>query len=139
MQQPGLPPMKTILATNLKGGAGKTTLVRNLAVAAGRKVAVVDLDPQGSLSDWLEARESDDPTLIRGVGHDRLNDDLPQIAEAGFRLCLIDTPPSTHSWVRDAMSLANLVLIPVRPTCRVPDDWASARAPQPPGRSSISQ
>ncbi|HRY22888.1 MAG TPA: ParA family protein, partial [Geminicoccaceae bacterium] len=43
-----------------KGGAGKTTLAIQLATAmrqAGRSVAVVDIDPQGSLTAWVRLRE----------------------------------------------------------------------------------
>ena len=43
-----------------KGGSGKTTLAAHLAVAfarGGLSVAVLDVDPQGSLGEWFEARE----------------------------------------------------------------------------------
>ena len=51
--------MKTILIAAQKGGSGKTTLGRNLSVAAtqdGRNVLCLDLDPQGSLRGWWEGR-----------------------------------------------------------------------------------
>ena len=44
-----------------KGGAGKTTVAAHLAVAwsrpGQRSVAILDIDPQGSLGEWLEMRE----------------------------------------------------------------------------------
>ena len=44
-----------------KGGSGKTTLAAHLAVAlashSGEPVAILDVDPQGSLGTWFEARE----------------------------------------------------------------------------------
>ena len=42
-----------------KGGSGKTTVAVHLAVAWAEKysVAVLDVDPQGSLGEWFEARE----------------------------------------------------------------------------------
>jgi chromosome partitioning protein len=42
-----------------KGGAGKTTLAVQLATAmrqAGRSVAMVDIDPQASLTAWMRIR-----------------------------------------------------------------------------------
>ena len=59
--------MKTIVIAARKGGAGKTTLTRNLAVAAsadGLKVLCVDLDPQASLRGWWERREADAPSML---------------------------------------------------------------------------
>ena len=89
--------MKTILIAAQKGGSGKTTLTRNLAVAAaedGRNVLCLDLDPQGSLRGWWESREADSPSML-----DR--DPLPDVlrttlvaARERFDLCIIDTPPS---------------------------------------------
>jgi len=52
--------MKTILVASRKGGCGKTTLCGHLAVQAtleGKKAAILDTDPQGSLADWWNERE----------------------------------------------------------------------------------
>ena len=59
--------MKTLVIAAQKGGAGKTTLARNLAVAAaqdGQRVLVLDLDPQQSLRAWWRGRESDAPMML---------------------------------------------------------------------------
>ena len=56
--------MKVISFTNQKGGAGKSTLAINLAVAAeraGEKVCIVDLDPQGTIGNWYNIRTSETP------------------------------------------------------------------------------
>ena len=57
-----------ITVAQQKGGAGKTTLAASLAAAyAGtRKVAVLDIDPQGSLANWhrLRAARTPAPALI---------------------------------------------------------------------------
>ena len=52
---------KIVTIAQQKGGAGKTTVSVHLAVAwsamKGKSVALVDVDPQGSLGEWFEARE----------------------------------------------------------------------------------
>jgi chromosome partitioning protein len=44
-----------VVVGNLKGGSGKSTLVINLAGAlasTGRRIAILDCDPQGTSSSW---------------------------------------------------------------------------------------
>ena len=114
--------MKTVLIAAQKGGSGKTTLARNLAVAAseeGRNVLCLDLDPQGSLRGWWESRESEAPGMLdRDPRPDGLRAALDAV-QTRFDLCIIDTPPAASGWLREALMAADLVLIPVRPS---PDD-----------------
>lgn len=120
--------MKTIVIAAQKGGAGKTTLARNLAVAAahdGRTVLCLDLDPQGSLRAWWESREVDMPAMLdRDPTPDALRATL-NAAQAQFDLCIIDTPPAAPEWLTEALRAADLVLIPVRPS---PDDLRAVGA-----------
>jgi chromosome partitioning protein len=47
---------RTIAIWHEKGGTGKSTTAVNLAsalAARGRRVLVVDLDPQGTATDWI--------------------------------------------------------------------------------------
>lgn len=120
--------MKTIVIAAQKGGAGKTTLARNIAVAAshdGREVLCVDLDPQGSLRAWWECREADTPAMLdRDPAPNALAATLAA-AKAQFDLCIIDTPPAAPEWLTEALGAADLVLIPVRPS---PDDLRAVGA-----------
>ena len=117
-----------ILVASRKGGAGKTTLTRNLAVAAareGRGVLLLDLDPQQSLRNWWQGRGKPD---IQMLDRDPSPEALPRVLEGArdrVGLVLIDTPPSSVAWLGAAMQAADLVLIPVRPS---PDDLRAVGA-----------
>lgn len=120
--------MQTILVSSQKGGSGKTTLVRNLSVAAsndGRTVLCLDLDPQGSLRGWWDSREAETPAMLdRDPAPHALRATL-DAAKAQFDLCIIDTPPAALEWLSEALGVADLVLIPVRPS---PDDLRAVGA-----------
>ena len=120
--------MRTIVVAAQKGGAGKTTLARNLAVAAtydGQSVLCLDLDPQGSLRAWWEGREAEAPAMLdRDPAPEALAATL-KAAEAQFDLCVIDTPPAAPEWLSGTLAAADLVLIPVRPS---PDDLRAVGA-----------
>jgi len=109
-----------VAVVSQKGGAGKTTIARNLAVAAGRdgwSVGVVDTDPQGSLSGWHDRRAADTPLVAALQGP--LSDAVGALSEAGCDLIFIDTPPQQHPVIGEAVAAAALALTPVRPS---PDD-----------------
>ena len=58
--------MHTIAIVSRKGGAGKTTVAVHLAAAAeqaGRRAAILDVDPQASASAWSDRREADRPEV----------------------------------------------------------------------------
>ena len=120
--------MKTLVIAAQKGGAGKTSVCRNLAVQAaqeGQRVLCLDLDPQASLRGWWEHRDQDAPAMLdRDPVPARLGATL-DAARSGFDLCLIDTPPAAPAWLREAVGHADLVLIPVRPS---PDDLRAVGA-----------
>lgn len=111
--------MKTIVIASQKGGAGKTTLAAHLAVVAEQEgvgpAVLIDTDPQGSLSAWWNAREADLPALA-SASLGELPAKLEALASAGFKLAVIDTPPAITEAIRDVVRLADLVLIPTRPS-----------------------
>jgi chromosome partitioning protein len=113
--------MHIIVVASQKGGAGKTTLLRSLAVATQQMVgttAILDTDPQGSLTSWWNRRESATPVLIR-IDPADLDAGIAKLAAAGIEYLFIDTPPSVHPLLADLLARATLALIPVRPS---PDD-----------------
>ncbi|HUB95835.1 MAG TPA: ParA family partition ATPase [Stellaceae bacterium] len=113
-----------------KGGAGKTTLAAHLALAwaaKGRRVAVIDIDPQASLSTWFQHRRERQRGLER---------DIDVAAITGWRVTaeverqarshdvvLVDSPPHAATEARIAVRAAGLVLIPVQPSPM--DLWAT--------------
>jgi chromosome partitioning protein len=111
--------MKTLVLASQKGGAGKTTLAAHLAIEAERggagPVVLIDTDPQGSLSAWWNTREADTPALASAKLAE-LPGKLEALAAAGFSLAVIDTPPAITAAIRDVVKLADLVLIPTRPS-----------------------
>jgi chromosome partitioning protein len=114
--------MQVLTLASRKGGAGKTTLARHLAVEAERqgvgRVALIDFDSMRGLTRWWEVRSADTPERV-DVASGGLATALPQLLEAGFALVVIDTPPSAEGEVAAAVAVADLVLVPVRPS---PDD-----------------
>src|SRR6058998_2763410 len=111
--------MQKIVIASQKGGPGKTTLAANLSVAAERAghgpAVVIDTDPQQTLSTWWKARGDEAPKLAT-VGIREIPDKLKALDQLGFSYCLIDTPPALTEQNRQVLKLADLVLIPTRPS-----------------------
>jgi chromosome partitioning protein len=111
--------MKILVVASQKGGAGKTTIAAHLAVMAESAghgpVAMIDTDPQASLAKWWNKREA--PTPIFSVATVQgLRGHLDKLAEAGFKLAIIDTPPAVTTTISAVIAEADLVLIPTRPS-----------------------
>ncbi len=111
--------MYTIVAASQKGGSGKTTLSGHLAVEAHRagagEIALIDTDPQGSLAGWWNARQAPAPHFVRSGLMD-LESTLAELARAGIRIAVIDTPPAITQSISQVVAHADLVLVPTRPS-----------------------
>ena len=108
-----------------KGGVGKTTLSLNIAAhhaMQGRRVLVVDADPQGSALTWSTMRERSPLFPVVGMAKPSLHRDLPTIA-ADYDLTVIDGAPRVNDLGRAAILASDLVLIPVQPSPF--DVWAA--------------
>jgi len=119
-----------ISLASLKGGSGKTTLSVHLAAAiaaGGRRVVLIDADPQGSASDWSAAREDSPPFPVVGMARNTLHRDLAPLLE-DYDHCVIDTPPRVSALARSALLASDIVLIPVQPSSY--DVWAAAETVQ---------
>jgi chromosome partitioning protein len=107
--------VKTIAFIAQKGGVGKTTLAVNLAVSAGPKAALFDLDSQESAVIWADRRKAESPH-VEFLTERRLPDGLKAAEAQGFTLAIIDTPPAAGPQAFTAAQAADLVLIPCRPS-----------------------
>ena len=114
---------KVIAFSNQKGGSGKSTLSANLAVLwsnSGYKVAVIDADPQKSLTYWLSERKkyygADD------IGNNFYNFDIRNLTDEvkkikrKYDFIIIDSPPAITLETLQIIKASNGVFVPVQPS-----------------------
>lgn len=122
---------KRLLVAGPKGGIGKTTLARNMAVAAaldGLAVATLDLDAQRSLTKWYGKRPVDMAPITHfeaGMVVQDVKDAMAGIV--GFDIVIIDTPPSIEDHPEAFAILAASADLILVPTGQSDDDLDSVR------------
>jgi chromosome partitioning protein len=116
-------PARWLILASAKGGSGKTTAARNLAVQAadvGLNVLLIDLDRQQTLTQWFQRRPADAKALqllklpLRDF-EENVTDIDRGIVEEGIDLVIVDTPPGVEEQavpVRILLRKATLVLVP---------------------------
>lgn len=112
-----------IAVTNLKGGVGKSTLSRNLAVyfaMQGEKTCIIDTDiEQRTTCDWRTRREADTETKVDVFpmsSTDGLVNDIKTHRNNGYRVIIIDGVPQLEKVTTKLILLANFLIIPITPS-----------------------
>jgi chromosome partitioning protein len=110
--------LQVIVLASRKGGVGKTTLSSHLAVeaesAGAGRVALADMDPQGGLAAWYNARASETPIFVDASKG--LSAAVRACRVEGIEIMFVDTPPSIADVIGAVMKEADLVVVPVRPS-----------------------
>ena len=119
--------MRTIAFVTQKGGSGKSTLCIGLAIAArqsGASVCILEMDRQGTISDWVELRGTAAPEAaseaaqieVAQIDIAEMEAVLTRLADCGYDYVLIDTPGALGPETRAAIRAADLCVVPSRPT-----------------------
>lgn len=119
--------MKIIAVINEKGGTGKSTIATNLATAlhrSGKKVVLVDADPQGTARDWRDASPegADLPPVVAIDRAQLLQGSLQTLASSDF--VVIDGPAKANDMAAAIIRVSHVALIVIQPSGA--DLWASA-------------
>jgi chromosome partitioning protein len=96
-----------------KGGTGKSHIVRSLAVAAilnGRKVAIIDADPQATVVAWSKRRKHNAPHVV-ALGSQTVASQVESLLGRGAELIIIDTPPHAQPIINMAAEASTACLI----------------------------
>lgn len=111
--------MHVLALVTQKGGSGKSTLAVALAVAAmrdGERVALIEADVQGTVSRWQERRDNPYPRVERVAEPADIDAVLARLANEGIWLAIIDTAATNNALALRAIAMADLCLIPARPS-----------------------
>ncbi|HYM33711.1 MAG TPA: ParA family partition ATPase [Candidatus Cybelea sp.] len=109
---------RVITVAQQKGGAGKTTLAAHLGVCwagQGRRVALIDIDPQGSLTTWYRLRNGHGTSAIThcAVSGWRAASEVDRLRR-DHDVVVIDSPPHAETEAKIAIRAAELLVVPVQ-------------------------
>jgi chromosome partitioning protein len=106
--------MKSIMVINSKGGSGKTTIAVNLAAYCAQKgyeTYLVDLDPQGSSTQWLKERPLN-KSKIRGSTKFQ-----KPLKKNKNTVVVYDVPAAVYGSRLDSyIKKADMIVVPVMPS-----------------------
>ncbi|MFA8387199.1 MAG: ParA family partition ATPase [Pelagibaca sp.] len=113
-------PGHVITVAQQKGGSGKTTVSANLAIGflrQGKSVALIDIDPQGSLGRWFMTRLETEAGPVDALEFATssawgITYEVRKLSDS-HDIVIIDTPPKADSDLRPALRVADLVIVPV--------------------------
>ena len=120
--------MKILALLNEKGGTGKSTLATNLATAlhrAGKRVVLLDADPQGTARDWRAASPegADLPPVLAADRPPLLTSSLTGL---NADIAVIDAPAKAESMSAAIVKASHVALLVIQPSGA--DVWASGAA-----------
>lgn len=120
--------MLVLSFANQKGGVGKTTLSANVAVGfsrKGRKVLLIDADPQGTLMRWRDgiAEGVELPPVIGATTVKEIQLALKGAAADGVDIVIVDCPGRSSPLSGAVISLSDATIIVTQPSA--PDIWAA--------------
>lgn len=123
MEQSHAPIPRKIVVLNPKGGSGKSTIATNLAAHyawAGRTVALMDHDPQGSSMRWLRLRPADVAPIHGIAAYEKklgVTRSFALRTPPGTDTLIVDTPAAVTPLQLPELTLdAHAIVVPVLPS-----------------------